>query len=118
MEHLCRGASRGGGGRGERRASANSARKEKGKATHKLGNNAMKDNLIIIVFPTESHKVLHRLWRLVGEQVDSDISLGRVNHGFPSERSLSSGRGSGDGHFVPSGLLVEDVAVVRFFAVG
>lgn len=50
----------------------------------------MENDLVVVALPRQSHKVLDRLGDLVGEQVDVDIALGRMEDCFPTERTLRS----------------------------
>ena len=45
----------------------------------------MEDDLVVVVLAHEPDKVLDRLGHLVWEEVERDISLGRVNHSVSTQ---------------------------------
>ena len=83
--------------------------------THKLGNDPVEDDLVVVALASEANKVLDRLWGLIRIQVDGNVSLGGVNDGPPCQRSRETGGRSRDGEFVPRWFLVEDISVPGLF---
>jgi hypothetical protein len=84
---------------------------------HKLCNDTMEYNTLEIPTSCVTHKILDRLWYVVGEQPDVDISHRRVDDGRVGERgwtTFANYGGSCDGLFFASRLFIEDVSIVKF----
>lgn len=74
----------------------------------------MKDDSVVIPFPSQSCKVLHRLPYLLGIQLESNVPLGRMDHSSCAQlrSQYDSSRRSGR-KFLSRRSFVEDISVGR-----
>lgn len=86
------------------------------KTTNEFGDNTMEDDLVVVPFSSETNKILHRLWDVVREKIDMDISFSGMENSTSTKRT----RGSywrRNGKLVSSGLFVENVAISGLFSI-